>query len=185
MRIGLAGTVSVGKTTLALELAKLNQFKDYYVATERSKYLKELGIPLNTDSTVRGQFVFMAERASELIQDNLITDRTIYDVCAFTLSSKSIDWYVKRRMVEAAVSLIEYYDYVVYVSPKGIDIEDNGIRAVDPVYREKIDYTIVNMLEEYKPKNLIKVEGSTQERIDAIISHIYIQNTTPKLLTNE
>jgi GTPase SAR1 family protein len=181
MRIGLCGTVSVGKTTLALELAKLDQFKDYYVATERSKYLKDLGIPLNTDSTVRGQFVFMAERASELLQENLITDRTIYDVCAFTLSSKTIEWQTKRKIVEAAVSLIEYYDYVVYVSPKGIDIEDNGVRIVDPIYRDKIDYVIINMLEEYKPKSLIKVEGSTQDRINTIISHIYIQ-TTPKLL---
>ena len=28
----------------------------------------EMGIPLNTDSTVKGQSVFLAERASELIK---------------------------------------------------------------------------------------------------------------------
>jgi hypothetical protein len=48
----------------------------------------ELGIPLNTDSTLKGQCVFLAERASELMQENIITDRTIIDVMAFTTSSK-------------------------------------------------------------------------------------------------
>ena len=99
MRIGLVGTVSVGKTTLVKALAELPEFKDYHITTERSKYLRDLGIPLNTDSTVRGQFVFMAERAQELMYDNLLTDRTIWDVCAFTLSAKSIKWKGKELLV--------------------------------------------------------------------------------------
>ena len=46
MKIGLCGTMSVGKTTLVNDLKKLNQFKDYNFATERSEYLRDLGIPL-------------------------------------------------------------------------------------------------------------------------------------------
>ena len=40
MKIGLAGTMSVGKTTLAKALGELDQFKDHSVFTERSKYLR-------------------------------------------------------------------------------------------------------------------------------------------------
>jgi GTPase SAR1 family protein len=83
MKIGLCGTMSVGKTTLVNELKKLPEFKDYKFATERSKYLNSLGIPLNTDSTLKGQLVFAAERAAELMQEKMITDRTIIDVMAF------------------------------------------------------------------------------------------------------
>ena len=101
MRIGLAGTMSVGKTTLSKALGELEQFKDYSIQTERSKYLNNLGIPLNTESTLPGQFVFLAERASELLQENIVTDRTIWDVCSFTLSSKTISDYEKRTFVEA------------------------------------------------------------------------------------
>ena len=90
MKIGLCGTMSVGKTTLVNELKKLEQFKDYEFATERSKYLMDLGIPLNTDSTLKGQTIFLAERCAELMRDNVITDRTIIDVMAFTLNAKSI-----------------------------------------------------------------------------------------------
>ena len=50
MKIGLCGTMSVGKTTLVNALKNLPEFKDYTFRTERSKYLMEMGIPLNSNS---------------------------------------------------------------------------------------------------------------------------------------
>jgi nicotinamide riboside kinase len=172
MRIGLAGTMSVGKTTLAKALGELDQFKDYNVQTERSKYLRDLGIPLNTDSTLPGQFVFLAERATELLYPNIITDRTIWDVCAFTLGAKSIDEFDKRTFVEAAMMLRNQYDLVVYVSPNGVEVEDNGVRTTDLDYRNKIDNVIKLSLEEFKPNKLITVEGTTEQRIATILQNI-------------
>ena len=52
MRIGLCGTMSVGKTTLVNALKELPEFKDYVTRTERSKELMAMGIPLNTDSEI-------------------------------------------------------------------------------------------------------------------------------------
>jgi nicotinamide riboside kinase len=172
MRIGLTGTMSVGKTTLAKALGELDIFKDYPIQTERSKYLRDLGVALNTDSTLKGQLVFAAERSIELMHENIITDRTVYDVSAFTLSAKSIGWTEKRYFTEILMSLRKEYDVIIYVSPEGVNIEDNGVRTVDPVYREKIDWTIKNMLSEFPPKKLIKIQGSTEERINTIISQL-------------
>jgi nicotinamide riboside kinase len=172
MKIGLVGTMSVGKTTLAKALGETDRLRDHSVQTERSKYLSNLGIPLNTDSTLPGQFIFLAERATELLHPNIITDRTIWDVCAFTLSAKSINDWSKRDFVSAAMNLREYYDYVVYVSPDGVEMEDNGVRETDMVYRSKIDKVIQMLLNEYQPTNLITVKGSTEERIATIISNI-------------
>jgi deoxyadenosine/deoxycytidine kinase len=90
MKIGLCGTMSVGKTTLVKALEYEVEFIDYKFTTERSKYLRDLGIPLNTDSTVKGQSIFLAERASELLNENIITDRTIIDVMAFAKCADSI-----------------------------------------------------------------------------------------------
>lgn len=177
MKIGLCGTVSVGKTTLVRALKQLDQFKDYEIATERSKYLRDQGIALNVDSTLKGQLVFAAERSIELMKPNIITDRTIYDVCAFTLSANSIDWTEKRYFVELLMSLRNEYDVIIYVSPEGVNIEDNGVRETDTNYRDKIDYIIKEMLEEYKPKNLISIKGSTEERITQILnSEAFINN---------
>ena len=172
MRIGLTGTMSVGKTTLAKALGELDQFKDHSVYTERSKYLRDLGIPLNTDSTLNGQFVFLAERASELLHPNIITDRTIWDVCAFTLGAKSIDDFDKRTFVEAAMMFRNQYDLVIYVDPHGIVMEDNGVRETDLHYRRKIDEVIKMSLAEYLPKKLITVEGTTEQRISTILQNI-------------
>ena len=90
MKIGLCGTQSVGKTTLVKALQNIPEFKGYVTRTERSKELMAVGIPLNTDSTTKGQAVFLAERASELMCENIITDRTIIDVMAFAKCSKSM-----------------------------------------------------------------------------------------------
>jgi nicotinamide riboside kinase len=172
MKIGLTGTMSVGKSTLAKALGELEQFKDHSVQTERSKYLRDQGIQLNTDSTLKGQLVFAAERSIELMQPNIITDRTVYDVCAFTLSAKSIGWYEKRYFTEVLMALRTEYDAIVYVSPEGIPIENNGVRETDVKYREQIDITIREMLNEFKPTKLITVSGSTEERINTIISQL-------------
>jgi len=172
MRIGLAGTMSVGKTTLAKALGEIDPFKDHSVYTERSKYLRDLGIPLNTESTLNGQFVFLAERASELLHSNIIADRTIWDVCAFTLSSRSISDFDKRTFIEAAMMLRNQYDLVVYVSPVGVEVEDNGIRTTDLDYRRKIDEVIKMSLVEFIPNKLIMVEGTTEQRISTILQNI-------------
>ena len=149
MKIGLCGTMSVGKTTLVNTLKKTKQFKNYNFATERSKYLNDLGIPLNTDSTLKGQTVFLAERCAELMNNNIITDRTIIDVIAFTMNAKSIGHYDKEIFESYAKEFIREYDYVFYISPYGIPMEDNGVRETDEHYRDLIDFTITTLIKKY------------------------------------
>jgi len=172
MRIGFAGTMSVGKTTLVKALAELHEFKDYYVATERSKYLRDLGIPLNTDSTMPGQIIFLAERASEVLRENVLTDRTVWDVCAFTMQAQSIPDYQKQSYIDTAMYLKTNYDIVFYVSPNGVEVEDNGVRTTDIEYRDQIDASIRRLLNDYSPKQLVKIEGSTEERIKVVLETV-------------
>ena len=169
--------MSVGKTTLVNALKELSEFKDYTFATERSKYLRDLGIPLNTDSTIKGQMVFLAERASELMYENIVTDRTVIDVMAFTRAAKSIPYFVSDQFEELALNLIKEYNYIFYVSPKGVDIEDNGVRTIDPKYRMEIDGNIRRLLDKYPHKftRLHYISGTTEERIQQIKQVINFQ----------
>jgi nicotinamide riboside kinase len=173
MKIGFCGTISVGKTTLVNALKELPEFADYHFATERSKYLRDLGIPLNTDSTLKGQLIFLAERASELLHENMITDRTVIDVMAFSHLSTTIPFFISADLNKAVSELIRDYDYIFYVSPEGVELEDNGVRVVDSEYRMELDQTIKNLLEQHKFKfNTItgyaELSGTTEERIQKI-----------------
>ena len=178
MKIGFTGTMSVGKTTLVKALKLLPEFKDYKFSTERSKYLRDLGIPLNTDSTLKGQVIFLAERCTELYQENIITDRTIIDVMAFTSLAKTIPPTHTTLYGALASNLLEEYDYIFYISPEGIDIEDNGVREIDPTYRKAIDTEIKSIIKSNIPsiKNYTELIGTTEERIKTIQDTLTINN---------
>ena len=172
MKIGFCGTMSVGKTTLVNELAKLPEFKDYTSRTERSKYLMEMGIPLNTDSTLKGQLVFASERASELMQKDIITDRTVIDVMAFNSLSKSMTATESYFLNHTLECLINEYDYLFYVSPAGVNMEDNGVRETDTTYRDNINKKILEILDLNNVK-YTTIQGTTEERIKTVKSVVF------------
>ena len=167
MKIGFCGTMSVGKTTLVKALKELPEFKDYTFRTERSKYLMEMGIPLNTDSTLKGQLIFAAERASELMQKNIITDRTVVDVMAFAELSTSMDSAHKHYLSATLYYLIKEYDILFYVSPEGVEIEDNGVRETNAEYRMAVDSKIKSITQMFR-RNTITIKGTTKERIEQV-----------------
>jgi nicotinamide riboside kinase len=170
MKIGFCGTMSVGKTTLVNALKELPEFSGYEFRTERSKYLRDMGIPLNTDSTLKGQIIFFAERSSELFVDDMITDRTVIDVMAFTRLAVSIPYFMADALNDAVAHLIREYDYIFYVSPEGVELEDNGVRTIDAGYRKEIDKEIQKLILKHKPKfrNYTELSGTTEERIEKI-----------------
>ena len=163
--------MSVGKTTLVKALKETKQFKNFNFATERSKYLNDLGIPLNTDSTIKGQTIFLAERCAELMNNKIITDRTVIDVMAFTLNASSIDYKDKDIFENYAKEFIREYDYIFYISPYGLPIEDNGVRETDEHYRDVIDFTITSFIRKYAymMNNIETIKGSTEERVEQIL----------------
>jgi nicotinamide riboside kinase len=173
MKIGFCGTMSVGKTTLVNALKELPEFKDYTFRTERSKYLMEMGIPLNTDSTLKGQLVFASERASELMQKNIITDRTVVDVMAFNALSKSMTATESYFLNHTLECLVNDYDYLFYISPEGIKIEDNGVRETNKTYRDDINKKILEILDN-RVDQYISIRGTVEERVKQIKQTIFL-----------
>ena len=178
MKIGLCGTMSVGKTTLVNALKKESEFKNYTFRTERSKYLNSIGIPLNTDSTLKGQLVFASERAAELMQENIITDRTIIDVMAFCELSKSMSKAEKQHINGVLWHLIKEYDIIFHIDDLSVPIEDNGVRETNKDYRLAIHKKISSILgmHRYMPGKVVTISGTTKERISKIKDTLNMYN---------
>jgi len=81
-----------------------------------------------------------------------------------------MDIYDKEDFETLAAHLVREYDYIFYVSPEGVEIEDNGVRETDAKYRVIIDRSINALLNKYnhRIKNLHTLSGSTKERIELI-----------------
>ena len=178
MKIGLCGTMSVGKTTLVNALKKEQEFKDYTFRTERSQYLNSIGIPLNTDSTLKGQLVFAAERSAELMQEKIITDRTIIDVMAFCELSKSMSKAEKQHINGVLWHLIKEYDIIFHIDDLSVPMEDNGVRETNKEYRLAIHEKISSILgmHRWMPGKVVTISGTTEERINKIKSTLDTYN---------
>ena len=166
--------MSVGKTTLVNALKELPEFKEYKFATERSKYLQSIGIPLNTDSTLKGQLIFAAERAAELMQEDMITDRTIIDVMAFCSLSKSMSKAEKDHINGVLWHLIKEYDIIFHIDDISIPIEDNGVRETDKEYRLEVHNKISSILGMFggMAGKLVRISGTTEERVEQVKANL-------------
>ena len=63
--------------------------------------------------------------------------------------------------------LIKEYDILFYVSPEGVEIEDNGIRETDAEYRDAIDKKIKSIIQMFR-SNAITINGTVEERIEQV-----------------
>ena len=74
------------------------------------------GIPLNTDSTLKGQTVFLAERCAELIQ-TILLQIELYLMLWHLLNAKSIPYQDKEAFENMLVNLLEnmiiYFIYLL------------------------------------------------------------------------
>ena len=89
---------------------------------------------------------------------------------AFTALAKTIPFTFSLKFNDLCHDLLQEYDYIFYISPDGIDIEDNGVRTTDPEYRKSVNKKIKKNIKEKKGyiKNLIELNGSVEERVNKV-----------------
>ena len=68
--------------------------------------------------------------------------------------------------------LIDDYDYLFYVSPVGVKMEDNGVRETDIKYRDEVNKKILSILDLREIK-YTTIQGTTKERIKTVKSVIF------------
>ena len=122
-------------------------------------------------NTLKGQLVFASERAAELMQEKIITDRTIIDVMAFCALSKSMSKIEKENINNTLWHLIQEYDIIFHIDDLSVPIEDNGVRETNKEYRLAIASKIQEIITEYRHQcQIVNISGTTEDRVNQIKS---------------
>lgn len=171
MKIGFIGTHSTGKTTLAECLRTEEKFKDYFFDVNVTRWVRSLGFDINEKTNNTSQELNMVKRIAHLNSyDNIIADRTIIDVLAYSKAGRKYGGITKESLEyqeELVLNNIQKYDFIFYLLPE-IDIEYDGIRPTSPEYRVEIDQIINEYIKTYEINHHV-LKGSVRERINKIM----------------
>jgi len=176
--IGFTGTSGTGKTTLAEELKK--RYPDLInVCNEGTRYAaKQIGFEKMTDCPKDKFYEFeqlLVQNHLYNITHNdkpiLITDRTIYDIYVYTMTSSKIPDSFKDYMHLLCQSMTKskIYDSIVYFPVIDVDLND-GFRSENKYRYKTLDYTLNGVFNEFDVSIMSYSKESTlEERIDQFI----------------
>jgi len=185
MRIAIIGTQNTGKTTFVNDFIKKWPM---YKTLDKSyrDILKEKELPHSKNATEETQKVildFLIDQVTESSkEDNIILDRSVLDCLAYStwlclnekVSEKFLDQ--QRIIVRETLKLYDVLFFIPLTKASPIEIQNDGFREIDPIFREEIDNIFKVFQESYHngdgrvfPKDdtpaIIEIFGSPEERI--------------------
>ena len=179
MRIICTGAQGTGKTTLMNNLASREEFKNFTKIDSISRSIQkdenvDLGGGTNTTSSYQSKIFDKYYQA--LSQDNIISDRSLVDVCAYTdnLDKSNIDNIIEllRELKQCIKYEEEYKDNTLYVYlPIEFEVSDDGVRCVDEEYQRSVDSSIKYFLH-MTDIPVLRVTGSVEERTQQVIDYL-------------
>lgn len=185
MKIAVVGTQCIGKSTYIKDF--LNKWS-MYTTPEKSyrDIVKEKNIPINRLGDEASQRVildFLVDQALSCSKsDNVIFDRCVLDNLAYSswlhlndkVSEKFLD--ESRILVRETLKMFDIILFLPITKVSPVKIVEDGVRDVDPVYREEIDNIFKVFAKSYLqgdgrifPKGdsppIIEIYGSPEQRI--------------------
>ena len=184
IRVAIAGSHGVGKTTLACSLA--NHYKDLKVTlnTQIARSLIRKGYPLGKEATAESYVQYIiAQLSAEQDSSNcdlFISDRTLLDPLSYAIvNSKTMDSVVPQSIIEMMkrIWLLELQQYSLYIFvPIEFSMKKDGVRPEDDGYRALVEAQMKQLLEECHVR-YIRVSGAPEDRnaqaVEAINDLIY------------
>lgn len=192
MRIAVSGTQCIGKSTFISDF--LSKWTGYKLAGQScSKFVTEEKISHSQQSSEETQ-----EKILNYLLDNTMkyekTDKVIYDRCpidnlAYTMwlncKGKVSDKFLEKtiNLVRESTRFLDIIFYIPITKVSTIPIEENGVRDIDPVFREEIDNIFKSIFNTYYKQTgavfikddspaVIEIFGKPEERI--IMASFYL-----------
>jgi hypothetical protein len=185
MKIAVIGTQCVGKSSYIKDFLKKWPM---YRTPEKSyrDMLKEKNLPHSmkaTDETQKEILNFLIDQATEYSKkDFVILDRCVIDCLAYSswlnlkgeLSDEFLDQ--QRIIVRETLKLYDILFFIPLTKAAPVEIQNDGFREIDPIFREEIDFIFKAFQNSYHsgdgrifPKDdspaIIEIFGNAEERI--------------------
>ncbi|MBS8122528.1 ATP/GTP-binding protein [Candidatus Vampirococcus lugosii] len=158
MKIAISGAHGVGKTNLLEKLELENYTKINEIARE---LIEIMGNPKNMEPIDKSNFqhnVFIQQLIQEKKAKNFISDRSIYDILAYSEGLYCYDF------LEKVANLKKRYDAIFYI-PIEFELENDGVRFEGIEFQKEIDNRIVDLLEIFYP-DYYTLTGTVEERTE-------------------
>ena len=148
MKISIVGTSCMGKSTYIKDFLKEWPMYKTPEKTYRD-VIKEKGLVINELGNEESQRIILNVLVDQAIEyskeDNVILDRCVLDNLAYTswlnLNDKVSDKFLDetRLIVRETLKMYDILLFTPISKFNNIDIVSDGLRSVNPVYREEID----------------------------------------------
>lgn len=170
MQIAFTGAHSTGKTTLLNHMIEKDMFKDFFISTNLSRSLKELGYEISEKGNDTTQLKLLELATNNLIRNyNVLSDRSLIDIFVYTewqfLHGQASEE-VRNLTFNFMCAYIEQYDILFYIRPE-FELVDDGLRSTDLEYRDDIANIFsmtIDMLNNHYNCNIVELSGSVEER---------------------
>ena len=181
-KIAFIGTHGVGKTTLAYGLAARLKRRDIHLDVV-VEVARRCPLPLNEGTTLEAQsWILHSQIADELAAESrspvVICDRSILDNYVYLLFARG-----RQPALEPLIeSWCATYDLKVYVPIlRGSEAQPDGVRAVDPAFRQQIDDRLWNELEDRRIGVLVLDPEHRESWLDRVEEAVANQLRIPQL----
>lgn len=175
MIISFTGAQSTGKSTLLNNC--MEEFGDKFVYfPEITRQIKaECGVAINEAGDSITQNIITAEHIKNMLKASkcdTILDRCILDGLVYTMylhfDKKQVDEFSLAFAIKTFNEFIDKVDVIFYTDPKDVPLVDDGERSVNGEFRKKIIEIFEWVIDEYKVKNIVKLSGTVEQRMDTI-----------------
>lgn len=185
MRVAISGTACQGKTTLLNDF--LQEWPNYSAPEKTYRDVLKNNHSDSTDEDTQWDILnFMVDQLQEYRKgDNVIFDRCPLDNLVYTLWAHD-KGKISKEFVDKCIPVVKesmrFLDIIYFIpltKVHKVEIEDDGVRNVDPQYIKEIDNIFKTLLQYYhedvgpffikddKPA-IIEIFGNPMERIEML-----------------
>ena len=170
-KYAFCGTHGVGKSTLLTNIEDIVKYFQIEIINDSSnaRKLKAAGYKINEEGNDFVEYVVASSHVSNFAKPNhWFADRCIVDGTAYMLETKCSKA-CKQAVINMCKEFSQHYTQIFYI-PIEFEMQDDGVRKVDEIYRKKIDTNMKDLLENLN--NVTIVSGNLSQRRNIIQTYL-------------